>query len=225
MPTIMGSLFYRCCRAGSRFIRWQTINEVVLDAHQAARTDGFILACSHLSHLEPILVSGVVNRHVRWMARIEFYRKRWAAASLNWGGAFPVDRFGNSLASVRTAVRLAKAGECVGIFPEGGVRQGPNSIMRGGPIKLGVCTIALQAGVPVVPVIVLGTEKLNHVGPWLPFRRGKLWYAFGNLVPPGPRGTSRRADRAAMGERLRAEFSRLYQHTLARTGLSNDQIP
>lgn len=225
MAGIMGSKFYRACRVGSRFIRWQTMREVVLDAHRAERGDGFILACSHLSHLEPILVSGIVTRHVRWMARIEFYRRGWAAAALNMGGAFPVDRFGNSLASVRTAIRLARGGECVGIFPEGGVRQGPESIMRGGPMKLGVCTIALQAGVPVVPVIVLGTERLNRVGPWLPFRRGRLWYAFGNPLGPVARGESRRADRAAMGERLREEFERLYRETLLRTGLRDEQIP
>lgn len=221
----MGAVFYRTCRAGSRFIRWQTIIEVVLDAYRADRAGGFVLACTHLSHLEPIVVSGVVKRQIRWMARIEFYRQRWAATALNLGGAFPVDRFGNSIRAVRTAVRLAKAGECVGIFPEGGVAQGLQSVIRGGPIKHGVCTVAIEAGVPVVPVVVLGTERLNQLAPWLPFRRGRLWYAFGNEVCPIPRSGSRRADRAEMAERLRQEFVRVYRDALGRTGLTDDQIP
>lgn len=221
----MGSLFYRSCRAGSRFIKWQTIREVVLDGSRADRAGGFMLACTHLSHLEPVLVSSIVDRHIRWMARIEFYRRRWQAAALHLGGAFPVDRFGGSIRAVRTAIRLAKAGECVGIFPEGGVAQGWQSVLRGAPFKQGVCTIAIEARIPVVPVVVLGTEQLNRIAPWLPFRRGRLWCAFGNDILPPERSASRRGDRAEMASRLGDEFVRVYQDLLRRSGVTDAQVP
>lgn len=190
------------------------MRQVIVNAEAADRSGGFILASSHLSHLEPFVVSGAIERHVRWMARIEFYQRRWQAFALDRGGAFPVDRFGRSLPAVRRAIRLALAGECVGIFPEGGVAHGCNSVLRGAPIKQGVCTIAVQARMPVVPVVVLGTDRLNQIEPWLPFRRARLWIAFGNDVLPPPRSSSRRADRGEMALRLRDEFVRTYQHLL-----------
>ncbi|MBC7835820.1 MAG: 1-acyl-sn-glycerol-3-phosphate acyltransferase [Phycisphaerales bacterium] len=201
------------------------MRQLVLDGHRAQRAGGFILACTHLSHLEPILVSGIVERQIRWMARVEFYRRRWAAAALNLGGAFPVDRFGCSIRSIRTAVRLAKAGECVGIFPEGGVAQGRQSVLRGAPFKQGVCTIAIEARVPVVPVVVLGTDRLNQLGPWLPFRRGRVYCAFGSDIVPPPRSGSRRGDRIEMAVRLREEFQRVYHDLLSRSGITDEQVP
>lgn len=197
----------------------------MLDAHRADRSGGFLLACTHLSHLEPILLSALLRRQVRWMARIEFYRRWWAAAVLRHGGAIPVDRYGCSLRAVRTAARLAGEGECIGIFPEGGVAQGPQSMMRGAPFKHGVCTIAVQARVPVVPVVVLGTDRLNRVGPWLPFRRGRVYLAFGEDVVPPARSRSRRDDRAEMAARVGDAFVRLYHDLLARSGLTDAQVP
>jgi len=203
------------------------MQEVVLNADRADREGGFILACTHLSHLEPFVVSSVVERHVRWMARIEFYQSRWQAAALNSGGAFPVDRFGSPISSIRTAIRLAKSGEVVGIFPEGGVTQGRNSMLRGGPFKQGVCTIAVETRLPVLPVIVLGTDRLNRVSPWLPFRRGRLWTAFGNDVLPPERSESRREDRLNMALRLGEEFVRTYHSLLnqSKGKITDQQVP
>ena len=225
MRCAMGALFYNSCRAGGRLITWQTMRELVCDAHRADRPGGFMLACTHLSHLEPLVVSGIVKRRIRWMARVEFFRRRWAAAALHLGGAFPVDRFGCSMRAVRTAVRLVRDGECVGIFPEGGVARGRDSMVRGAPFKQGVCTIAVETRAAVVPVVVLGTDRLNRVGPWLPFRRGRLYCAFGNDVRPPARSGSRRADRADMAARLGAEFVRVYHDLLSRSHMTDDQVP
>lgn len=215
----MSALFYRSANFLCRFIKSQCIRELVLDRERADRDGGFILACTHLSHLEPMVVSTIVRRQVRWMARIEFYRPWWGTALLNEGDAFPVDRFGYSLPAVRTAVRLVRGGHLVGIFPEGGVAKGPQSVMNGASIKQGACTISIQTRAPVVPVVVLGTEELNRVRPWLPFKRGRLWVAFGRDVLPPPRGDSRRADRTEMAMRLRDEFVRTYRGLLETAGL------
>jgi 1-acyl-sn-glycerol-3-phosphate acyltransferase len=223
--TPMGAMFYRSGRMVCGLIKFQCIREVVIGSERADLDGGFLLACTHLSHLEPMVISCAVRRQVRWMAREEFYRPRWAAAVLNWGGAFPVDRFGYSLPAVRRAIGLAKSGNVVGVFPEGGVTQGPHSVMRGAPFKQGVCTVAIEARVPIIPVVVLGTEKLNRVGPWLPFRRGRVWMAFGESVSAPPRGRSRRMDRAEMSARLSDEFVRTYRGLLATTGLRDDQVP
>lgn len=223
----MGLLFYQTCTAGGRLVKWLTMHEVVLNADRADREGGFILACTHLSHLEPFIVSGAVDRQVRWMARIEFYQSRWQAAALHWGGAFAIDRYGSPLSSIRTAIRLAKSGEVLGMFPEGGVTKGRNSVLRGAPFKQGVCTIAIETRLPVLPVVVLGTDRLNRIGPWLPFRRGRLWTAFGNDVLPPERSGSRRADRADMAVRLGEEFVLTYHRLLdqSKDEITDEQVP
>lgn len=220
----MNTAFYKLCRAGCQCIKLQCVREVTLGRERTRRPGGFVLACTHLSHLEPIVVSCAVRRQVRWMARVEFYRTRWGASLLRWGGAFPVDRFGYSLPAVRGAIRLAARGEIVGIFPEGEVTAGARSALRGGSIKRGACAIAIHAGVPIVPVVVLGTDRLNRVAPWLPFKRARVWIAFGNDVTPNT-AIHRRAARFEMADRLRAEYVRTYQELLAAAGLRDDQVP
>src|SRR5262249_49924951 len=115
----------------------------------------------------------------------------------------------------------------VGIFPEGGVVRGTDAVFRGGPMKRGVCVVGIRAGVPVVPVVVLGTERLNSVSPWLPARRGRLWIAFGREIQPPPLrpGVSRRGARFQMADQIQSEFIRAYRELLSHSGLADAQIP
>ena len=217
--------FYSVSRLFGRLVMFQCLRDVVLDCDRADREGGFILACTHLSHLEPFVVASVIRRRVRWMARVEFFGRWWASKVLRMGGAFPVDRFGNSMPAVRRAIALARAGEIVGIFPEGGIATGGRSVLRGAAFKHGACTAAVATGLPIVPVVVLGTHDLNRLGPWLPFRRGRVWVAFGHDVVPPVASGSRRHDRLEMAERLQAEFVRTYHGLLERAGLADTEIP
>lgn len=221
----MNLALYKTGRLACRLVKVQCIREVVLNPERAERPGGCLLACTHLSHLEPIVVTCLVRRNVRWMARIEFYRRWWAALALRHGGAFPVDRFGFSLPAIRNAVRLVTQGQMVGMFPEGGVAQGDRSVVRGGPIKQGACAVSLRTGAPIIPVVILGTEKLNRVAPWIPPRRGRVYVAFGQDVRPPERRTTRRADRADMTRRLTDEFRATFERLLRHSGLCEEDVP
>src|SRR3954451_12057333 len=140
----------------------------------AARPGGYVLACAHFSHLDPFCLSVIVRRPIDWMARIEFYRHAPVAAALSAIDPFPVNRQGVPVSAVRTAVARARAGRVVGVFPEGGVSRGPESVCRGGDLKKGACLIACRAGVPVLPCVILGSHALNRVGPWVPLGRTPL---------------------------------------------------
>jgi 1-acyl-sn-glycerol-3-phosphate acyltransferase len=220
----MPALIHRSCRFAAWFIQVQCIRRHMLHPERARREGPYLLAVTHLSHLEPVIVSLAVPRNVRWMARIEFYRYRWSRWIMKANGTFPVNRGGTPVSSIRRAISLLNGGEIVGIFPEGGVVTGKASVIRGGPLKHGVCVIARRAGVPIIPVVVLGAEKLNRVGPWLPARRGRLWIAFGeplwcdNKLPP------RRA-RHEMADRLSKAFVSLYHELLQSAGLHDSQFP
>ncbi|HEX4055296.1 MAG TPA: lysophospholipid acyltransferase family protein [Tepidisphaeraceae bacterium] len=208
-----------------RFVGFTCVRPVVLHPERFHVPGGFILACSHVSHLEPFIVSTLVDRRIDWMARIEFYRYHIFAAMLREYDAFPVNRQGVPVRAIRTAIERSRAGRVVGIFPEGGVARGRESILRGGPIKKGVCVIAYRAALPVLPVIMLGTEKLNCVGPWLPFRRARIWINFGRLVYPRLDEPRRRVARHLMADDLGAEFQAIYKELCRTCGIDDRDVP
>jgi 1-acyl-sn-glycerol-3-phosphate acyltransferase len=186
---------------------------------------GALLAVTHLSHLEPVVMMAQMSRPVYFMARVEFFPRWWGRLFFLRCGAFPVDRYGFSLPAVRRAIRLVGEGKMVGIFPEGGVATGKDSMVRGGAMKQGVCTISIRTGAPIIPVVLLGTEKLNIVWPWLPFRRGRVWIGFGRPVLPPDGKKSNRMSRGELAERLGREFVDVYQEMLREYGLRDEDVP
>ncbi len=170
---------------------------------------GLLIAVSHVSHLDPIVVSALVRRRISWVSRIEFYQQWFMRSVLYQGGAFQVNRQGSALPTIREGLRRLARGEAVGIFPEGELMVGANSVLRGASIKHGVCLLAARSGRPVLPVIVLGTDRLTRLGPWLPAKRGRLWVHVGSPIYAKSDGHTRQG-RAEFAALLVAEYVRLY---------------
>lgn len=182
---------------------------------------GYILACTHTSHLDPIVASILLRRHINWMARIEFYGTWWSRFLLRGVGAFSVKRQGIPVTSLRTAVRLAMQGKVVGICPEGEVRRDANSVLRKGNIKRGVCLVAQHSDRPVVPCLVLGTEALLKASAYTITKPCRLWVAFGEPIY-APVGVSRREGRRIMGGQIEAAL-RLLHAQMRRQSLTGRQ--
>jgi 1-acyl-sn-glycerol-3-phosphate acyltransferase len=218
-------IVYALTKLFGQFTWLCTMRMHVIRAEATARTGGYILACTHLSHLEPFLISLLVDRPVDWMTRIEFFRVRIVAWWLRSLGAFAVRRFGVPVSAIRTAIARARMGRVVGICPEGGVVVGKASVCRGGPIKRGVCLVAQRAGVPVLPCVMLGTHDLNRVGPWLPFKRAHLWVAFGRPIFPDTGATDVKAARARLAEQIERQYVELYAELRERYGIDDAQVP
>lgn len=185
---------------------------------------GVLIAVSHVSHLDPVVVSALLKRRVSWISRIEFFRNRISRAVLFHGGAFRVDRRGAALPTIREGLKRLGRGEAVGIFPEGEVMRGGRSVLRGAKIKRGVCTLAARSGCSVVPVVVLGTDKLRHVSPWLPAKRGKLWVHFGEPIQ-APRDAHTKTGRASFAETLEQEYVKLFSEVRMKFGLPEAIVP
>lgn len=185
---------------------------------------GLLIAVSHVSHLDPIVVSAVLRRRISWVSRIEFHQQWFMRKVLYHGGAFQVDRSGSALPTIREGLRRLERGEAVGIFPEGELMCGSNSVLRGARIKHGVCLLAARSGRPVLPVVVLGTDRLGRLGPWMPAKRGRLWVQVGKPLHANADGASRQG-RLEFADRLVAEYVRLYAEMRVKYNLPESIAP
>jgi 1-acyl-sn-glycerol-3-phosphate acyltransferase len=225
IPPRMGKTNYSIARFLGRWLYALSIKGEIIRPAAAERAGGYVLACTHLSHLEPFIISSIVKRKIDWMARIEFFRRRIFRTFLYAVDAFPVNRFGVPVRSIRTAIARGREGRVVGIFPEGGLMTGRDAACRGGLFKHGACVVSMRAGIPIVPCVVLGTHTLTEVEPWLPFRRAKLWIAFGDPIVPVTDAPTRRAGREMMAAELSRAFCSLYEELLHRYDIADSSIP
>jgi 1-acyl-sn-glycerol-3-phosphate acyltransferase len=128
--------------------------------------DGFVLSANHVSNFDPwpLGIPLFPQRWLRFMAKSELYW--WPLGQLlNGGGAFPVRRGTRDAEAIATAVELCRRGEVVVMFPEGTRRKkGLRKKWEARP-HTGAARIARQAGVPLVPAAVKGTDRLARLGP------------------------------------------------------------
>ena len=127
---------------------------------------GYVLACNHLSSFDPWPLGMPLwpRRWLRFMAKAELY---WwpARLVLDTAGAFKVRRGRADVEAIETAVRLAREGNVVVMFPEG-TRRRKGLVKRYQPRpRSGAARIALMAGVPLIPAAVTGTDRLLTLGP------------------------------------------------------------
>ena len=127
---------------------------------------GYVLACNHVSSFDPwpLGIPLWPRRFLRFMAKSELY---WFPLKLvvDGAGAFPVHRGQRDTVAIETAVRLAREGHVIAMFPEGTRRtKGLVKRFEARP-RTGAARIALEAGVPLVPAAVKGTDRLLRLGP------------------------------------------------------------
>ncbi len=163
---------------------------------------GCVLAPSHVSNFDVWAVGLPLfpRRFLRFMAKAELYKPvlRWI---LDQGGAFPVHRGAGDAEAIEIAVELCRAGHAVVVFPEG-TRRRKGLVKRWQPRPhTGAARIALEAGVPLIPVAVAGTDRLSRLGP-VRVRFGAP-IALGGLDTTDSRAAAEEATARLMGE-LRA---------------------
>ncbi|MBB5376135.1 1-acyl-sn-glycerol-3-phosphate acyltransferase [Deinococcus metalli] len=138
-----------------------------------------VVAANHVSGLDPFLVARALprGRFLQYMAKKELF-----LPVIGWiirtGGSFPVDRSGNDVAAIRTAVRVLKDNGTVGIFP-GGTRGGTE-------LHGGVALIAAKGRAPILPAGI--------------HRSGKRWVV--RFGPPIASGGGIKAVTAELGTEL-----------------------
>ena len=196
----------------------------VIGRQNANRAGGFLLASNHISHFDPFLISLPVQRKIDWMTMAEFFRLRVLGFFLRSIDAFSAERDRADLKTIRTAIDRLKSGRIVGIFPEGGIRDGARSLLEGAPLRPGAATLAQIADVPIVPCVILGTDRFYSKNQWLPFRRTPVWIAFGKPISCFPELQKSQA-RERIESELAAAFKNLYAELREKFRLATDDLP
>jgi 1-acyl-sn-glycerol-3-phosphate acyltransferase len=137
-----------------------------------------IVACNHVSYLDPPILGCFCPRRVSYMAKKELFEIPVLGAVIRALGAYSVDRQGSATSAVRRSLAVLSAGGVVGIFPEG--TRNPTGEL---PPQTGVALLASLGRVPVVPACIRGTDRALELG--------RINVAFGRplALPAGRKAT------------------------------------
>ncbi len=178
-------------------------------------TGGLLIASNHLSFADSIVLPIVAPRRVVFLAKEEYFNAHGIKGALSkaWFealGMVPVNRDDtkSALASLDIARAVLARGEAFGIYPEG-TRSRDGRLYRG---RTGVAQLALSAGVPVVPVGLIGTENIQPIGHRLP-RLAKVVVRFGK-----PLDFSGRFEGVPLGRARRTATDEIMQAIQALSG-------
>src|SRR5438876_9422820 len=196
----------------------------VVRRENANRDGGFLLATNHISHFDPFIISSVVRRKIDWMAMAEFFPLPVLGFLLRAVDAFPADRYRADRKTIRTAIQRLKQGRIIGLFPEGGIRDGPRSLLEGPPLRPGASTLAHISGGPILPCVIVGSDRLYSKKRWLPTRRTPVWIAFGEPVSQFS-GLSKSDARRRIERDLATAFKNLYAELRQTFRLTPDDLP
>ena len=132
---------------------------------------GAILAGNHTTFIDNLIIPMVVPRRVRFLAKSDYFTGRgpkgWLSRRFFSGvGMIPLDRSGGKASeqAIDTGLAVLESGELLGLYPEG-TRSPDGRLYRG---KTGVARMALEAGVPVIPVGLVGMSQIQPSGGGLP---------------------------------------------------------
>ena len=127
------------------------------------RTGGAVMAINHVGYLDFTfagLAAQKSRRLVRFMAKKEVFDHKVAGPLMRGMKHIPVDRAGAASDSYQAAVKALSAGEIVGVFPEATISQS----FELKAFKTGAVRMAQEAGVPVLPVVVWGSQRVFTKG-------------------------------------------------------------
>lgn len=169
-----------------------------------------IFAANHISNVDPLAFIPSIPRRVSILVKSELFRIPILSKAMRLAKFVPVDREDKeaAAASVDEAVQILKKGFSFAVYPEG--TRSPDGRLR--PFKKGTFVMAIEAGVPIVPVSISGAQHLMRKGEWT-MRPGEVVVRFGPAVDASQYAMERRTELLARVEELVA------------AGLPEDQQP
>jgi 1-acyl-sn-glycerol-3-phosphate acyltransferase len=171
-----------------------------------------IVAPNHKSFWDSFFIAACTRRHLRFMAKTELIEARYGRLLVRLG-AFPVRRGRSDADALETARTILDQGGLLALFPEGTRIRDPDEL---GHPKRGAGRLALEAGAPLVPTAIAGTEQL-FFGPFPKPRRVQV--AFAEPISPAELATTPEAAGELVETMLWPEVEGEFQRLRARPGL------
>lgn len=157
----------------------------------------YVFAANHQSQFDIFILQGYLNFDFRWLAKKELFKAPLFGYAMRSAGYISVERSHSrqGLKSLHEAAVKIKNGTSVIIFPEG-TRSLDGTVQ---PFKAGAMVLAIKAGVPVVPVAILGTHQVLPAGKLLP-KPGRVHILVGKPVETKDYKIKQREELAALIE-------------------------
>jgi 1-acyl-sn-glycerol-3-phosphate acyltransferase len=152
--------FYRASRALCRFVVRAGYGFHAIHPENVPEVGPVIVACNHVSYLDPVVLGIGFRRPVTYLAKKELFAIPVLGPVIAGLGVYPLDREAGGVAAVRSALRALKDGRCIGIFPEG-TRNLTGEVQGKG----GAALLAALSGAPVVPAAISGTRRARPFHP------------------------------------------------------------
>jgi 1-acyl-sn-glycerol-3-phosphate acyltransferase len=133
-----------------------------IDGEKIPASGGCVIAMNHISHIDPLTLGWLLYEHgrlVRYLAKDALFEAPVIKYIVRDAKQIPVSRLtADASQAFEAACEAVRAGECVGVYPEGTITKDPNSWpMRG---KTGAARIALETGCPVIPIGQWGAQEI-----------------------------------------------------------------
>ena len=208
---------YRCCaQFAHAFLKLFT--RVQIQGTEHVPLEGAAMICAnHISHFDPGYIAAPISRCVDFMAMEEFFRMPLVRSWLHWANVYPVRRRTDP-AATRETIRRLKKGRLLGIFPERGLRAGPASLLGGAEMPKGTMLLAHHLNVPVVPCVIVGSDRLYGWKNW--FKRKTVWARYGSPLIP-----SKSESPDDLQDRYIAAMQNIYRAMIRDYNLTDDDLP
>lgn len=191
-----GRVAHRCARAWARLILATTgVRTSARGVEQVDRGASYVFVSNHQSIYDVPVLFAALPLQLRIIAKASLGRFPVLGWHLRWTGHLLVDRARAGAGALKQVARMMRRGHSLIVFPEG-TRSADGRVGR---FRRGLFLLAIDAGLPVVPVAVAGTRRV--------MRKGRLTTRPGDVTlvvhPPVPTDGLSRADAGALAERVR----------------------
>jgi 1-acyl-sn-glycerol-3-phosphate acyltransferase len=186
----------------------------IAGAEHIPATGAAIVAPNHKSLYDSFFIALATKRHLRFMGKSELFEGPFGRLLVRLG-AFPVRRGTSDQEALETARVVLRQGGLLSLFPEGTRVRDPDTL---GSPRRGAGRLAIEAGAPLVPCAITGTEKLFF--PALPFPRpGRVQLAFTPAIAPAELESTPEAAAELIEGQVWPEVEREWRRLRARPGL------
>lgn len=151
--------FYHFARLVTGAVCYGPLRMQVHGRENVPLTGPLIVACNHVSYVDPVALGVALPRPVSYMAKVELFRIPLLGPLIGGLGAYSVDRGKGDVAAIRSSLRALDEGKAIGIFPEG-----TRNLSGDAPIHTGVALLASLSGAPVLPAFVRGGDRAKRLG-------------------------------------------------------------